>query len=99
MSVFVIGKVQIRDRETYKQYQALTKGLIPSFGGKVLAADESPTVLEGSWPVTRTLLLQFDSEADALRWYGSEAYAAARPHRHRAATTDLVLLKGLETSA
>jgi len=35
-----------------------------SVSGKLLAVDEAPTVKEGDWPYTRTVLIEFpDAEA------------------------------------
>ena len=68
--------------------QGLRRRTIP------LAVDRSPEVLEGEWPVTQTVLLEFESPEAARAWYESDAYQAAVPLRQAAADTDVAILHG-----
>jgi uncharacterized protein (DUF1330 family) len=99
MSVYIIAQVEVHDRATYKQY---VKGFLKMFGnfrGQVLVGDEQPKVLEGSWMGNRTVIIRFDDEAEALRWYQSEDYQAAMKFRVLSATTNLILAQGLDAPA
>ncbi|NKB98945.1 MAG: DUF1330 domain-containing protein [Pseudomonadales bacterium] len=40
---------------------------------RILSVDEEPAVLEGEWPYTRTVLIEFP-----MAWYGSDEYWAMR---------------------
>ena len=95
MSVYLIAQINVHDREEYKKY---TKGFLAMFGGykgEVIVADESAEVIEGEWPYQRTVIIRFDDEAEARRWYNSPEYQAAAQHRLKGATTNLLLTKGL----
>ena len=47
--VYALGQFTIRDRVRYQQYVRRFHDVLVQFGGRLLAADESPEVLEGSW--------------------------------------------------
>jgi uncharacterized protein (DUF1330 family) len=95
MSFYVVAQIAIRDREEYDKYVDDFRKLFGHYRGEVLAVDESPLLLEGEWPWTRTAVLRFHDQQEALRWYHSEEYQAAAQHRYAGATTNLVLVKGL----
>lgn len=95
MSYYFIGQVEIRDRQAYKLYiKAFLKGF-GSYRGEVLVSDETPQTLEGKWHCSRTVIIRFDDETDALRWYRSDDYQAAIRLREGCSSCNLVLVKGL----
>ncbi len=53
-----------------------------------------PTVLEGEWDATTTVVIRFDSRADALEWYNSDAYQELIRMRQEASTADFILMDG-----
>ena len=64
--------------------------------GKLLAVDEAPAVIEGDWPVTRTVLIEFP-DADAMRaWYDSEDYQQLVQHRFASSKGDIVMLQSVD---
>jgi uncharacterized protein (DUF1330 family) len=50
--------------------------------------------VEGSWPFTRTVILEFPSKELARAWYGSAEYQAVVGLRHGSATSNLVIVSG-----
>lgn len=96
MSVYVIGQLDVFDREAY---QAYLDGFMPSFirhGGELLATSAQPTeILEGSWAHPKTVLMRFPDAESARAWYDDPEYRALAEIRHRTARTNLVLLHGL----
>jgi len=64
-------------------------------GGTLLSVDETPTLLEGTWSCTRTVLAVFDDEEAALGFYHSDDYQALAQHRFAASEGNVVLIKGL----
>ena len=62
------------------------------YGGKLLSVEEAPEVLEGEFCYTRTVLLEFPSEAQAHEWYGSANYQAIAQHGRAASTANVVLI-------
>ena len=95
MSVYLIATIQIHDREIYGKYESGFLQIFERFNGRLLAVDENPDLLEGEWPVTRTVLIEFPTEKDALAWYQSDEYQELMKHRLDASSGDVVLLQGL----
>ncbi|MGO9603729.1 MAG: DUF1330 domain-containing protein [Candidatus Binataceae bacterium] len=71
-------------------------GALAPFEGRVLVASEDAKVLEGTWPRTRTVVLEFPSMGLARGWYESSDYQAIAQHRLRAARSNLILVGGYE---
>lgn len=100
MTVYVIAKLVITDRESYTKYGDGFMDIFNRFPGKMLAVDENPEVIEGEWPVTRTVLAQFPTKADMQAWYNSADYQALAAHRFAGSTASIVVVEGLpEVSA
>lgn len=94
MTCYFLARITIHDPATYARYLAGTDEPLARFGARVLAVDEAPQVLEGAWPCSRTVLIEFADETAARAWYDSPDYQAVAGYRHRSATTDAVFLKG-----
>jgi len=96
MAAYVIGSVTVEDPEGFAEYAQGVPEVIARFGGKYLARGKAAEVLEGSWAPPRLAVLEFESVEAAKRWYESEEYKALAAIRQRCASTDLVLVEGLE---
>jgi len=96
MPAYVIGQVTVHDPAEYQKYLAGFMGAFTPFEGRVLVAAEDVEVVEGTWPRTRTVVLEFPSMEHARRWYKSPAYQSVAQHRFKAATSNLVLAPGFE---
>ena len=90
----MIATITIHDPEEYKHYIQGFRAMFGGYKGEVLVVEESPQVLEGEWPFTRTAVIRFEDEAEAKRWYDSPEYRAAASHRFKSATTNLIMAKG-----
>ena len=92
---FVIVQIEIEDRDRYHQYE--TAGhleIFDKFSGKLVGVDENVEIVEGSWPFTRTVLIEFPSKELARAWYESGEYQAVVGLRHSSATSNLVIVSG-----
>lgn len=93
---FTIVQIQINDRDTYHRYE--TAGhlqIFDKFGAKVVAVDESVEIVEGTWPFTRTVLIEFPSKDLARAWYGSDEYQAVVGLRHGSTRSNLVIVSAI----
>lgn len=95
MTHYLIARIDINDREEYSKYQAGFMEIFSLYDGKMLSVDEAPKLIEGEWPVSRTVLIEFPSKESAMAWYESEAYQALAQHRFASSDGNIVLLKGL----
>lgn len=92
---YLSARIDINDREEYSKYQAGFMEIFSQYDGKMLSVDEAPKLIEGEWPVSRTVLIEFPSKESAMAWYESEAYQALAQHRFASSDGNIVLLKGL----
>ncbi len=91
---YFLVKVTVTDQDAYGEYRAGFGAVFAQYGGEVVAASSDPLVLEGEWEATTTVIIRFDSRAEALAWYHSDAYQALVRIRQSASTADFILLDG-----
>jgi len=96
MAHYIIAQIDIQDREKYAQYEAGFMDVFTSYKGKLLSVDENVSLLEGKWPATRTVLIEFPSKEEALAWYESQEYQSLAKHRFAASSADIVIVSGIE---
>lgn len=96
MSVYLIAQIEIHDRNEYDQYEAGFLEIFLKYKGEILVVDEDPNILEGEWPYTRTVLIRFPDEEEAMRWYKSDEYQKLAQHRFKSSKANLILAKGFE---
>jgi len=63
MIVYVIAQLKMTDRAAYDRYQARFFEVFRKFNGRLLSADESPSVVEGDWNRDKLVLMSFPDEA------------------------------------
>jgi uncharacterized protein (DUF1330 family) len=93
MSCYFIATITIHDSDRYQKYLDGFDEIFEKYRGIVVAVDEDPTILEGDWPCSRTVLIRFPSEDEAKRWYESPEYQELATHRHRASDANIVLIE------
>lgn len=96
MTVYFVAQIRIHDPAEYQKYLDACDDVFASFNGTYLAVDASPTLLEGSWPDSRTVIIGFPSEAELLAWYRSPEYQEILGHRLAGAHCDTVVVHGPE---
>ncbi|MCW3840571.1 DUF1330 domain-containing protein [Micromonospora yasonensis] len=90
MTVFALAQIAIHDRQRYDRYVAAFMPVLIKYRGRLLAADESPQVVEGAWPYQKVILMAFDTREDFEAWSTSPEYREIS--RDREAATDGVVL-------
>lgn len=95
MRVYAIALLTINDRAEYANYEAGFMDIFSKYQGRLLSVDESPEVLEGDWPHTRTVLIEFPSAEALDDWYRSDEYQALAQHRFNASSGAIVRIQGL----
>ena len=96
MSSFIIALINIRDREKYSEYESGFMEIFSKYDGRLVCVDDDPTVLEGDWPSTRTVLIEFPDDVSAMAWYGSEEYQRLAQHRMASSEGRVVLIKSFD---
>ena len=94
MRAYVIVQVEVLDQRNYDAYRKDVLPTIEAFGGRFLVRGGAMTKLEGDWPYSRTVVIEFPSRADAEGWYRSPAYAKLLPLRLKASRGNLIIVDG-----
>ncbi|MCZ7429230.1 DUF1330 domain-containing protein [Micromonospora sp. WMMA1949] len=95
MTVYALAQITIHDRARYDRYAAAFPPVLARYGGKLLAADTAPRVVEGDWPHQKAVLLSFDSREDFERWSTSAEYREISRDREAATDGVVLLLDGI----
>ena len=66
------------------------------FSGTMLSVDEEPTVLQGDFDFTRSVLIEFPSAEQAMAWMTSPEYQEIAQHRLEASVGNAIMVKKLE---
>lgn len=90
-----IANVTITDPDLFKTYQGMVEACLEQHGGRYLVRGGSCEQVEGTGN-QRQVVVEFDTYAAALDCYRSAEYAEAIAMRNRAATTNLVVVEGVE---
>ena len=90
---YVIITEDVKDPAGMAEYGKLAAKAMD--GAKVLAFAQNPTVVEGDWHGSQTVLLEFESVDAAKEWYYSDAYQEAAKIRQGAAECNGVIVSGL----
>ncbi|WP_431935293.1 DUF1330 domain-containing protein [Micromonospora sp. RP3T] len=95
MTVYALAQLTVHDRARYDRYVAAFLPVLARHGGRLLAADTAPRVVEGDWPHDKVVLMSFDSREDFERWSASPEYQAISRDREAATEGVVLLLDGI----
>ncbi len=96
---FIVNQVVVHDPVRYADYAARGRAAMALYGGRMLAAGGQVETLEGEPIPDRVVIIEFPSRDDALAYYHSAEYQAARAARGDAATVRFALVDGLADPA
>lgn len=95
MTVYAIAHLRFTDRAAYDRYQTRFMEVFRRHPGTLLAADESPQVVEGQWDWEKVVLMSFPDESAFRQWAESPDYQDISKDRHAGADTVVLLARGL----
>lgn len=90
-----IAKMDVKDAEVYDSYRAANAKPFADFGARFLVRGGAQEIREGQWR-DRTVVIEFDSLADAMACYESPDYQHAKSIRLPVAEGDLVIVEGYD---
>jgi uncharacterized protein (DUF1330 family) len=94
MTVYAIVQLKMTDRAAYDRYHARFFEVFKKFSGRLLSADENPSVLEGTWNRDKIVLMSFPDESAFHAWANSPDYLAIAKDRKAGADAVVLLAKG-----
>ncbi|RAV14506.1 DUF1330 domain-containing protein [Mycolicibacterium sp. GF69] len=95
MTVYAIAQLRFTDRTAYDRYQARFLDVFARYSGTLLAADESPQILEGRSDREKVVLMSFPDEASFRAWADSPEYQEISKDRRAGADSLVLLIEGL----
>ena len=95
MTVYAVAQISITNRDAYNKYQARFMDVFGRFKGSLLAADEGPQVVEGSWDRQKVVLMSFPDEHAFQEWALSPDYQTISKDRKAGSNGTVLLVKGL----
>jgi uncharacterized protein (DUF1330 family) len=95
MTVYAIAQLSIHDRAQYDRYVSRFMDVLAKYDGRLLAADDAPTVAEGTWPYDRYVMLEFPDRAEFERWGSSPEYIEIAKDRLEATTGCVLVVQGI----
>jgi uncharacterized protein (DUF1330 family) len=96
VTVYIVARIRIHDRAAYDRYAAKFMPVLIRYGGRLLAADEAPAVLEGEAAGEKLNIIGFPDEAAARRWLDSPEYGEIAVDRLAASDGVVLLVQGFE---
>jgi uncharacterized protein (DUF1330 family) len=101
MTVYALAQLRIHDRERYNRYMnnfvARFADVFGKFGGKMLAADDAPRMIEGAWwDRNKVVLMEFPDAAAFNAWATSPEYNEIAVDRVAGAEAVVLLIQGYE---
>jgi len=96
MTVYALAQLTIHDRALYGRYQSRFMDVLRRHKGRLLAADESPRVVEGVWNSEKVVLLSFADEAAYFAFADSADYSEIAKDRIAGAKAVVLLVKGID---
>ncbi len=91
---YLIARATVTDPDQYKLYVEATSTALGKYNAKFLARGGAHKISEGIGR-PRNVVIEFPSFADAIAYYESEEYQAARKHRENAGEVDIVIVEGV----
>ncbi|GAA2824440.1 DUF1330 domain-containing protein [Crossiella cryophila] len=95
MTVYALAQFTITDPTAYSRYQSRFPEVFNNHQGTLLAADDSPTTIEGGYPHQKAVLLSFPTREAFEDWSQSAEYQEISQDRQAGTTGVVVLLNGI----
>lgn len=95
MTVYALAQLRMKDRDAYARYVGDFMRVLKEHRGRLLAADDKPDVIEGTWEGDRVVLLRFENRATFEAWLGSDEYQRIVPDRRLGADATILLFEGV----
>lgn len=96
MKAYWIAHVDVTDPAQYGFYTQRAPAVFAQYGGRLLARGGRSQAMEGRATPQRSVVIEFDSYAQAQACYQSSEYQAAASLRVGAARAEVIIVEGCE---
>ncbi len=96
MAAYVLyNQLEVTDQDAWAEYGSKIRAQMADYGGRILAAEANPKVLEGEWGGTRNVIAEFADMEMLERWYNSDDYKPLLEMRLGASLGNLIAVNGV----
>jgi uncharacterized protein (DUF1330 family) len=99
MSGYIVVQIAVKDAQQYERYKQLAANSLAAYGGRYIVRGGAVEALEGSWLPKRLVIIEFPSPERAREWWHSPEYADGKALRHAVASSEMLLVEGLEPAS
>ena len=96
MSAYLIVDIDVKDPQKFEAYRQEVPGLVEKHGGKFLVRAGEFEVLEGDWVPTRLVIFQFPDRSSVDNLFNDPDYQPMKKLRLETASTNLVVVDGID---
>jgi uncharacterized protein (DUF1330 family) len=94
--VYYVAEIDVKDVAAWqKDYSPRAQAVIKAAGGKVLAAGQKVTSIEGAPPKPRIAVIQWESAEQVQAWRNSAAFKELIPIREKLGTVRSFTVEGV----
>ncbi len=94
MTALVLIDLTVRDLPAMTKYEGAAVALAARFGGKPLAKELQPEVVEGRWSPTWLVVLEFPNRQAVRDFYNAPEYQPLKAMRQAATTSNGLIVVG-----
>lgn len=96
MTAYMIAQLNVHDEKTFEEYRAQVPATIAAFDGKYVVRGGPIETLEGEYPYSRVVVLEFPTTEKARAWHHSAMYEGPKALRQAAADGLLIMVEGYD---
>ena len=94
MPAYIIARIEVTDRDRYREYTDATPAAIARFGGRFIVRGGAILTLEGPPETRRVVVIEFPSLDKAKEFFHSAEYSQIKKLRDGAATGQFIAIEG-----
>ena len=99
MKGYVVIDNEVIDQEAFSDFVGPVAEALAAHGGRFIVRGGNVAVLEGDWSPQRLVIMEFDSRDAAVAFIESDDFRSLDDVRHRALTSQLVVVDGYAAEA
>ncbi len=90
--------IEVSDPAKLEEYKERVLPIVEKFGGRYLILGGRSDVVEGNWPLSFPIVIEFPNMDVAHRWYQSEDYADLKALRQSASKANAIFIEGIQNT-
>ncbi len=96
MSTYLVVDITVHDPEMLKEYARKSQPFVEKHGGIYLVRGGEVEIQEGTWNPQRLVVVEFPTKDSVKAFLADPGYMPIAAIRHGAATTNMVIVDGLQ---